>query len=120
MSPLERAIAQRNARLRAWRDFGVPVRGGWRSLTMSARSAGVEFAVECEVCGWREGEFRIVDHGPEWTAVLTEQEQDVLSGAHAGAVHQYPAHCCGHLEPMRGPDPENFAAFVALALLEAP
>jgi hypothetical protein len=119
MSPLERAIVLRNARLRAWRDFGVPVLGEWRK-----DGGAVALRVACEACGrgtiGRQSLSRLAggDSSPSWYRVLAEEEQDAFRCA------PFPAprlnNCCPHLFPMCDHDPPDFAAFVALALLEAP
>lgn len=114
MSPLEREIARRNARLRAYRDGrGVPVLGGWRWEQDSHHPvwdlSTLLLTLQCGECGcadWRycpDRENYGIDSAT-WTPVALE----------AHLLRQL----CSHLAPLLGPDDSDILALLELELLE--
>jgi len=116
-----KALAYHNARLLAWRDLGVPVRGAWR--VGSAGFAFLDFACEaCDCAVWG------CDHGgslylPGITSArslrarMTAEER--LCGkytSHEGCGRR-PAPC-EHLAPMLPPWPSHLRTLTQLLLLE--
>jgi hypothetical protein len=107
MTPLEAAVRRRNARLQAWRDYGLPVEGGW-TLEGLLR---LHLRLNCEVCDIREREVTV--HFPDFMTdnvsyirFFFSRWEGVLSPG------------CPHLAPLNGDDPEEVQALTACGLLE--
>jgi hypothetical protein len=91
-------IHRRNARLRAWRAYGVPVEGGWE---------GTGLMLRCGVClgPWRGVKLS----GHVRTQHLAWQEVQL--------VRAMRRRDCPHLAPLLGDDPPEVTAIAELELL---
>jgi hypothetical protein len=93
------ALLRRNARLRAWRAYGVPVEGGWEEWS----DGGVwDFRVRCLACGGTHTAGLIFE------AVLAAEER---------AIKRHLLSGCPHLAPLLGDDPPEVTAIAELELL---
>jgi hypothetical protein len=96
-------LDQRNARFRAWRLFGVPVRGGW---TLSREEGEAELRLYCLACRAQLGGRHFADLLQALApASLLHAEREELLVA------------CRHLAPLAGDDPPEVVALTALELL---
>jgi hypothetical protein len=116
MTPLEAEIMRRNARFRAWRDYGargVLVLGWWR-LDAKNKDKFAALTLYCDGCPGLQTLGEITD-GIE----VVGPALSVL-GAEVRAIGRAIGSGCTHVLPLLGPDPEEVVALTALALLEAP
>lgn len=104
MSDLSAEVLRRNARLRAFRSFGVPVEGGWQ-----AHGYGATLQILCSICRKRITPTTLEDgRTPEVLRRILWVERFCLLGS------------CSHLAPLAGEDPPDLAALIALELLAGP
>jgi hypothetical protein len=103
-------LARRNARLRAWRGMGVPVRGGWNHSLFVPRQAFL--AAGCESCDANVGGN--VHAGERWTAGYTRGRLKAVERREFDRLRRLG---CPHLAPLLLPDPPELAALYELELL---
>lgn len=110
MSDLYLQIGQRNARLRAWRACGLPVRGEWRGTP----NTGFSILLSCAECDGAESFYvdpltLLSSFDLPW--LLRQGEREALSLLVKRST-------CHHLAPLLLPeDPEEVRAVTALELL---
>ncbi len=122
---LERAILQRNALWRGWKDSGVPVDAEWMLTRVEARwhSCELAFRMECVACGkWCSTYSK---DGPRGPRILTPGElprEEVL--ALRDLEHYDPEipesmqeAPCSHLGALHGAIPEEVQALWELETL---
>jgi hypothetical protein len=118
MTSLELELLRRNARLRAWRAYGVPVEGGWQ-LDLpgtTPRALWCDLKLGCGVCN-RRGQSQSVNalgrHAEGLLTALAAAERQALSRWwRSGWVA-----VCSHLAPLLGVDPPEVLAILELELL---
>src|SRR6185295_17272456 len=95
---LDRLLLHRNARLRAWKVLGVPIRAQWSRIENNEARLGWC----CSVCGKE-------DHVDAFAFHLTETA--LLAGMLAEyEKHEIRAWGCTHLQPLLGEDPPDLQA----------
>lgn len=102
MPDLAAELLRRNARLRAWREYGVPVEGGWKEVGSRSLVARLWLNVNCGACGAYYWE-RLMECSGGWR--------------HEGPGRANP---CPHLAPLLGEDPPEVEQLTALELLAGP
>jgi hypothetical protein len=111
MTPLEAETLRRNARLRAWRDYGLPVEGGWtmeKGWYDQPERHSARLLLRCTACP-------SVEYGT-WLCFSEDSTDLDISLTYYEHLHTPP---CSHLEPLLEPhDPEEVQALTACALLE--
>jgi hypothetical protein len=124
MASLEAELAYRNARLRAWRVYGVPLDGAWALKASGERPwadgpftiAGVEciwLYLYCDFCGQvPSGCGQLVT--PDW---LAEQPDGTLARLEKGLTNNAVARGCTHLTPLLSEDPPEVLELTKLELL---
>src|SRR5687767_11872906 len=118
MADLHLELLRRNARLRAWHAYGLPVEGGWRSEGHD-EGAILYLDLVCRRCGAGRS------LGARMTALLAEVERHLLEGLSReeplrGNPPYPPARmrqACSHLAPLLGEDPPGVRALFELELL---
>jgi hypothetical protein len=100
-------IALRNARFRAWREYGVPVAEGWGSDPDRGEEGGYSVFLYCRECDLYGHDF------------LARGDIDAarLQGAERNAVEEARRMGCRHLDPLLGEDPPEVVALTKLELL---
>jgi hypothetical protein len=105
---VEVALAQRNARLRAWREHGAPVAGGWRRdragrgrLSLSLRCGACRLEVDLDL----------------WESVYTHQPAALLRVEARALAHLEGVYRCRHLSALLREDPPEVVALTKLELL---
>jgi hypothetical protein len=110
MADLAVGLAYRNARLRAWRAYGVPIEGGWRSAPRR-RVVVASAELRCAVCGERDDTFLTRNEEPaKYLVMLARSEADSLRWIVAERR-------CSHLAPLLGEDPPEIIGLTQLELL---
>ena len=109
MAELAAELALRNARLRAWRVYGVPVLGGW---TVFGPERGALLELRCGPCnravnGFLEGLFVHSCFDLPWALRSTERVKTLELG-------------CPQLAPLLGEDPREVLELTKLELLAGP
>jgi hypothetical protein len=99
--PLYAEILRRNARLRAWAAFGLPVEGRWDN-----DDGAWQLALKCRSCGSLD--YRV------YIPIPGRAVAEALAIAERGAVEVKP---CAHLAPLLTEDPEEVRGLTALELL---
>jgi hypothetical protein len=103
MNGFELALLRRNARLRAWRSYGVPIEGGWE-----LHWSGLAWVrLSCQRCQDR----RLEQPG---------HTSRGLAAAEAIALRRAAAQGCPHLAPLLEEDPLEVQAITELELLGNP
>jgi hypothetical protein len=99
---VEAELLRCNARLRAWRAYGLPLHGRWQLLGDPARPHPlIRVGLHCEACGAIAG--GALDFSGELGFTTGEE-------AERGLVEQLLAKGCSHAAPMLAPMPEAVLA----------
>jgi hypothetical protein len=103
-------LARRNARLRAWREYGVPVAGGWIICEREKRGRNhwIDLKIFCRTCDQRGAGYSINLEGLAWPE---------LSAAIVAAERYEILQVCTHLAPLLGAEPPEVVELTHLELL---
>jgi hypothetical protein len=104
-------LAQRNARLRAWRACGVPVEGGWRPGDPQRDFARPRLTLRCGSCGGEPLTRGMGSRMPLATVLANLNDHERAS------VEEWLGRGCPHLAPLLGEDPPEVQALTTLELL---
>jgi hypothetical protein len=106
LADLHLELLRRNARLRAWRAYGIPVEGGW---TLSEEDLPPLLALSCRECGaWLQ------TCPPRRTL---RQTADIFREESRAITGSLRSQGCPHLAPLLGADPPEVKAIAELELL---
>jgi hypothetical protein len=109
MSELYLQGMKRNARLRAWRSYGVPLTGGWQHDEPSVLLLG------CSVCGFEKKRELPSDASGERLQRLMRLSE--LGAVRTLMIEGIARSACPHLAPLLGGDPPEVRAIHELELL---
>jgi hypothetical protein len=100
---------RRNAGLRAWRSYGVPLTGGWQRDEPSVLLLG------CSVCGVEDKRVLPSDATGERLQRLMRLSE--IGAARTLLIEEIGRPACPHLAPLLGEDPPEVRAMHELELL---
>jgi hypothetical protein len=111
LADLHLELLRRNARLRAWRAYGVPVEGGWDVWLGTPR-----LQLRCAACDMIANGLASMRAGAYGERQLINLERKFVKRLINGAKG-YSGPLCPHLAPLLGADPPEVVAILELELL---
>jgi hypothetical protein len=103
-------LQRRNARLRAFRAYGIPVEGGWSGIRFSARCATCNQGVARDLPSARPFAYlKKLGIPPERLRTVEATEGEVIA--------ELVLRGCPHLSPLLDPEPKEVLAIWELELL---
>ncbi len=118
MTELERAVVRRNARLKAWAEYGVPVAAAWGYLSVARPGFRLAFEAYCRAEGCGGCNSGTISEVPAQTVSLERRME--LAERYFLRFVLGPDQNCTHLAPLLGPEPPEVSALIPLLLLEDP
>jgi hypothetical protein len=117
VTELERAVRLANARLRAFKEVGVPLEGGWRIEGDNPRERTLILNLWCAPCSTP---YFVRENPYPRSRVQCDDADEVgaFMALREGVVVKF--FNCAHLRALLGPEPPEVAALVPLLLLENP
>jgi hypothetical protein len=103
-------LQKRNARLRAWRAYGVPIEGGWEPLKFLGHHV---LTLRCGDCGRGDWFAR----PPDATRHQVRRAEVILLDKLSDPKGDGSYTGCPHLAPLLGDDPPEVQAIAELELL---